>query len=158
MGNATFRYHKTKAPTGTIFDSDDLPSEKDGWFDSPKKVATMVIEEGGVPAPVLVGDLPDPRPFISIKAYASVVQGLMPKIPTREQAAARLISDDDLENMEREGVSRRKAAIIYYARLKYGADLPSDRSIALLMADCMELDERAEQTGAPEEPKKTSRR
>ena len=40
MGNPTWRYHRGAFGKleGKIFDSDDMPGEAEGWYDSPAKV------------------------------------------------------------------------------------------------------------------------
>lgn len=52
MGNRTFRYHREHG--ARIFDSDNLPSEADGWYDSPAKLklqadAFRAQDVGGYP-------------------------------------------------------------------------------------------------------------
>ena len=41
MGHPTWRYSLT-CPKGQIFDSDKMPSESEGWFDSPAKIGLRV--------------------------------------------------------------------------------------------------------------------
>lgn len=55
MGDPTWRYKKTLGPGGReqlkseIFDSDEMPGEKEGWFDSPAKCVNPVRKPGRPP-------------------------------------------------------------------------------------------------------------
>lgn len=139
MGTPTYRYHATKAPRGLIFDTDDLPSEEDGWFDSPKRFRD-VEPSLRRDEPEMSGEFPDPRKFASVKAYVSAVDPTIPVVPTEEERAARGVSDEDYAKMISEAVSKKRRALLYYARLKHETDLAKNSNPEKLFAACVELD------------------
>ena len=139
MGTPTYRYHATKAPRGLIFDTDALPSEDDGWFDTPKKFRT-VEPSLRRDEPEMSGEFPDPRKFASVKAYVSAVDPTIPVVPTEEERQAKGVSDEDYAKMISEAVSKKRRALLYYARLKHETDLAKNSNPEKLFAACVELD------------------
>lgn len=139
MGTPTYRYHATKAPRGMIFDTDDLPEEDDGWFDSPKKFRT-VEPSLRRDEPEMSGEFPNPRKFANVKAYVSAVDPTVPAVPSREDAAANGMSDEDYAKAVNEATSKRRRALLYYARLKHEVDLAKNSAPDKLFATCVELD------------------
>lgn len=138
----TYRYHAEKAPKGQIFDTDDLPSEKDGWCDSPKRFNEMKMREKGDEAPVLSGEFPDPRPFHSVKVYIAAVDPSIPAVPDAVTAKAHGMTDEQLEERRKESDSMKRRALLHYAKLKYDQDLARNGSPAKLLDQCLELDAR----------------
>lgn len=139
MGTPTYRYHATKAPRGLIFDTDDLPSEDDGWFDSPKRfrdVEPCLRRD----EPEMSGEFPDPRKFANVKSYVSAVDPTIPVVPGPDEAAANGVSDEDYAKMISEAVSKKRRALLYYARLKHETDLAKNSNPEKLFAACVELD------------------
>ena len=139
MGTPTFRYHATKGPRGMIFDTDDLPSEEDGWFDSPKKFRD-VEPSLRRDEPEMSGEFPDPRKFANVKAYVSAVDPTIPEVPSQEDAAANGLDEDAWRKLVNEAVSKKRRALLYYARLKHNADLAKNTNPEKLFQACRELD------------------
>lgn len=145
MGSPTYRYHAEKAPSGAIFDSDNLPSTEDGWFDSPKAFNGMRVTEGE-PEPVPLADFPNPVPYFDVHAYATAVEPNMPVVPKRDELLARGVKedkvDDHLDGLTVAAADARRLALRYYAKKKYGEDLPADSAPGALLKKCEALDKK----------------
>ena len=138
MGVPTYLYHAEHG--AQIFDSEDMPGEAEGWFDSRKKFQDLhtVTKE---PEPVLSGEFPDPRPFSSIKAYISAVDPTIPKLPDEPKAFG--MDDDAIAALSREIGEKSVRALRHYAKLKHGTVFDDGVGASRLFDECSKLDKRA---------------
>lgn len=139
MGEPCFRYHKNH-PKGLIFDTDDLPTEEDGWFDSPKKVQNWEAPLPTLDEAPMSGEFPDARSFAHVRAYVVACDAKAPAVLVGDARAASGKTEEELVEMDKELVSYRRRALLYYARRKYNRDLAKNGSPGSLMEQCMALD------------------
>ena len=138
MGSQTMRYHKDH-PDGLVFDTDELPSEVDGWFDSPK----LGVKGSDTPKPVegaISSEFPDAKTFANVRVFVAAVDPLIPALLVGDERGASGLTDEELDELDKSSISKRRRALLYYASRKYSKDLAKNGSPEKLFDKCMALD------------------
>jgi hypothetical protein len=123
MGNPTFRYHKELG--AQVFDSDALPSESDGWFDSPKK-ANGAVPVTASPSPPVPQAKPAPPPKT------------LPTLDEYMSSVALKESHAGLSRDERRAAKAR--ALADFAQMRYGAVIDTSGSLSEIVAQIEALE------------------
>lgn len=140
MGEPCYRYHKDHLK-GLIYDSEDLPSEADGWFDSPKKCVQWEVPLPTIDLAPLSGEFADPKAFAHVRAYVSACDPHVPPTLEGDARAASGKTDEELADMDKAAESFRRRALLYYARRKFNKELAKNGSPGSLFEACLVLDD-----------------